>query len=54
MQGVTIGMVGLVPMIQTLIIAIFKAGLPVALATYALIWWALKNQHLDSFVSVLT
>jgi len=52
MQGVTIGMVGLVPMIQTLIIAIFKAGLPVALATYALIWWALKNQHLDSFVSV--
>ncbi|MFC1688025.1 hypothetical protein ACFL07_00010 [Pseudomonadota bacterium] len=39
-------------MIQTLIIAVFKAGIPVALASFGLIWWALKNDYLDSFISV--
>ena len=35
-------------MVQEIFIAILKAGLPVALATYGLIWWALKNEYLGS------
>ena len=52
MQGVTFGMVGLAAMIETIIIAAFKAGLPVALASYALTWWALRNDYLDSVVDI--
>ena len=35
-------------MLQEFFIAVLKAGLPVALASYGLIWWALKNDHLGS------
>ena len=52
MQGVTNGMVGLAAMIEMIIIAAFKAGLPVALASYALTWWALRNDYLDSVVDI--
>ena len=45
-------MVGLLPMLQTLVIAAFKAGIPVGLASYGLIWWALKKDYLKSIVSV--
>lgn len=45
-------MVGLATMVETIIVAAFKAGLPVALASYALIWWALRNEYLDSVVDV--
>lgn len=47
-----LGVVGLATMIETLFIAAFKAGLPVALASYALIWWALRNDYLDSVVDM--
>ena len=33
-------------MIQELLIAIFKAGLPVGVAAYLLVWWALRNGYL--------
>jgi len=49
---VILGVVGLATMIETLFIAAFKAGLPVALASYALIWWALRNDYLDSVVDM--
>lgn len=39
-------------MIQEFFTAVFKAGLPVGLASYALVWWALKNNHLGSVVSM--
>ena len=39
-------------MIQEFFSAVFKAGLPVGIASYALIWWALKNNHLGSVVSM--
>jgi len=39
-------------MIQDFFSAVFKAGLPVGIASYALIWWALKNNHLGSVVSM--
>jgi hypothetical protein len=52
MQGVSIGMVGLARMIETLFIAAFKAGIPVALASYALSWWALRNDYLDSVIDM--
>jgi hypothetical protein len=39
-------------MIQDFFAAVFKAGLPVGIASYALIWWALKNNHLGSVVSM--
>jgi hypothetical protein len=45
-------MVGLAAMIGTIMIAAFKAGLPVALASYALTWWALRNDYLDSVVDI--
>lgn len=45
-------MVGWATMIETLIIAAFKAGLPVALASYALTWWALRNDYLDSVIDI--
>jgi len=38
--------------IQEFIIAVFKAGLPVALVSYALVWWALKKNYLDGAASV--
>lgn len=52
MQGVTIGMLGLAAMIETIFIAAFKAGLPVALTSFALTWWALRNDYLDSVVDI--
>jgi hypothetical protein len=52
MQGVTFGMVGLATMLETIIIAAFKAGLPVALTSYALTWWALRNDYLDAVVDI--
>ncbi len=39
-------------MIRELIIAIIKAGIPVALASYAVVWWALKNDHLGPVLSL--
>jgi hypothetical protein len=45
-------MVGLAAMIETIIFAAFKAGLPVALASYGLTWWALRNDYLDSVVDI--
>jgi hypothetical protein len=38
--------------IQEIFIAILKAGLPVALTSYGLVWWALKNDYLDSVESL--
>jgi len=35
-------------MIEELIRAIFKAGIPVAVTSYLLVWWALKNDYLGS------
>jgi len=34
-------------MLQEIIRALFQAGIPVAVTTYLLIWWALKNQYLQ-------
>lgn len=34
-------------MISDLFIAVLKAGLPVGIAAYLLVWWALRNGHLD-------
>ena len=45
-------MLGLVRMIETFFSAVLKAGIPVALASYGLIWWALKNDYLESVFSV--
>jgi hypothetical protein len=39
-------------MVQEIIIAVLKAGLPVGLATYALVWWALKKDYLGSVASL--
>jgi hypothetical protein len=33
---------------RELIRALFQAGLPVALASYVLVWWALKNDYLGN------
>ena len=35
-------------MISVIFIAILKAGLPVGVAAYLLVWWALRNGHLGS------
>ena len=35
-------------MIRELFRALFMAGIPVAVASYLLIWWALKNQYLNN------
>lgn len=45
-------MVGLARMIEALFTAALKAGIPVGLASYGLIWWALKNKHLESVVNM--
>ena len=39
-------------MIRELIIAILKAGIPVAIASYALVWWGLKKDHLGTVLSL--
>lgn len=39
-------------MIQELFIALFKAGLPVGVAAYLLVWWALRNGYLGKAGSV--
>jgi hypothetical protein len=39
-------------MLQEIMIAALKAGLPVGLASYALVWWALKNDYLGSVASL--
>jgi hypothetical protein len=39
-------------MIQEFFIALFKAGLPVALASYLLVWWALRNGYLGDVETV--
>lgn len=35
-------------MVQEIFRALFQAGIPVAVTSYLLIWWALKNQYLQS------
>jgi uncharacterized membrane protein YqjE len=35
-------------MIRELLRALFMAGIPVAVTSYLLIWWALKNQYLQN------
>jgi hypothetical protein len=35
-------------MISVFLVAVFKAGLPVGIAAYLLVWWALRNGHLDN------
>lgn len=35
-------------MIQELFRALFQAGIPVAVTSYLLIWWALKNEYLQN------
>lgn len=35
-------------MISVFLIAVLKAGLPVGIAAYLLVWWALRNGHLDN------
>ena len=35
-------------MLRALFRALFQAGVPVAVASYLLIWWALKNQYLQN------
>ena len=35
-------------MISVLLVALFKAGLPVGIAAYLLVWWALRNGHLGN------
>jgi hypothetical protein len=39
-------------MIHEILIAVLKVGLPVGLASYALVWWALKKDYLGSVVSL--
>jgi hypothetical protein len=39
-------------MIRELIIAILKAGIPVAVASYVLVWWGLKKDHLGTVLSL--
>ena len=39
-------------MVREFIIAVLKAGFPVGLATYALVWWALKNDYLGSVANL--
>jgi len=34
-------------MVRELLRALFQAGIPVAVTSYLLIWWALKNQYLQ-------
>lgn len=34
-------------MLHELISALFKAGLPIAAASYGLVWWALRNNYLE-------
>ena len=36
------------PMISVFFVAILKAGLPVGIAAYLLVWWALRNGRLGS------
>ncbi len=45
-------MLGLATMFETILIAAFKAGLPVALTSYGLTWWALRNDYLDAVVDI--
>lgn len=35
-------------MISVFLVALFKAGLPVGIAAYLLVWWALRNGHLGN------
>jgi predicted tellurium resistance membrane protein TerC len=39
-------------MISEIFIALFKAGLPVGLAAYFLVWWALRNGYLSDVGTV--
>lgn len=39
-------------MIQEILIAMFKVGLPIGLASYGLTWWALKNDYISEVASV--
>lgn len=39
-------------MIQEFFIALFKAGLPVGVVAYLLVWWALRNGYLGAAESV--
>ena len=34
-------------MFQELFIALFKAGLPIAAVSYGLVWWAVRNRHIE-------
>ena len=39
-------------MLTALILALLKAGLPVGLASYALVWWSLRNDYFESVASL--
>jgi len=39
-------------MIRELFIALFKAGLPVGVTAYLLVWWALRNGYLSGVATV--
>ena len=39
-------------MLQEIFIAILKVGLPVGLASYGLVWWALKKNYLDQVANL--
>ena len=39
-------------MISEIFTALFKAGLPVGLAAYLLVWWALRNGYLSGVETV--
>jgi len=39
-------------MIQEFFIALFKVGLPVGLASYTLVWWALKKGYIGEVASL--
>ena len=39
-------------MFQEFFIALFKAGLPVGVAAYLLVWWALRNGYLGEVETV--
>lgn len=42
----------LLPMIQEFFSALFKAGLPVGVTAYLLVWWALRNGYLSDVETV--
>jgi hypothetical protein len=39
-------------MISVFLVAVFKAGLPVGIAAYLLVWWALRNGRLENVATL--